>query len=163
MTPAEAGKYGLHEGLGRMRRSRSSLLRGSAAVSAGTFYDGWRVAVSGGPTISFSPHLEMGSNYQVNLVRFADRNESLTAHLARFRIQTALDTHFSATVLFQYNSTADRLSANARLRYHFREGNDLWLVYNDDINTDRFVLDGPQLPWSQARTIMVKYTYTLVQ
>ncbi|MCH8936818.1 MAG: hypothetical protein IIB90_13925 [Gemmatimonadetes bacterium] len=146
-----------------MSLSRSSLLRGSATFSAGTFYDGWRVAVSGGPTISFSPHLEMGSNYQVNLVRFADRNESLTAHLARFRIQTALDTHFSATVLFQYNSTADRLSANARLRYHFREGNDLWLVYNDDINTDRFVLDGPQLPWSQARTIMVKYTYTLVQ
>lgn len=163
VTPVEPGNYWFHEGRVQMNLSRSSLLRGSATVSAGTFYDGWRVAVSGGPTISFSPHLEIGSNYQVNLVRFADRNESLTAHLARFRIQTALDTHFSATVLLQYSSTARRVSANARLRYHFREGNDLWFVYNDDVNTDQFVLGGPRLPWSQARTIMVKYTYTLVQ
>ena len=105
----------------------------------------------------------MGASYQINVVRFSDRNESLNAHLARLRIQTAVNTHFSATALFQYSSTADRLGVNARLRYHFREGNDLWFVYNDDMNTDRDVLGGPRLPWSQARTIMVKYTYTLVQ
>lgn len=163
VTPVEPGNYWFHEGELQMRLSRSSLLRGGATIRAGTFYDGWRVAVSGGPTISVSPHLEMGGSYQINVVRFSDRNESLTAHLARIRIQTAVDIHFSATALFQYSSTADCLGVNARLRYHFREGSDLWLVYNDDMNTDRDVLGGPRLPWSQARTIMVKYTYTLVQ
>ena len=74
-----------------------------------------------------------------------------------------MDIHFSATALLQYSSTADRLGVNARLRYHFREGSDLWLVYNDALNTDRDGLSGPRLPLSQVRTIMLKYTYTLTQ
>jgi hypothetical protein len=163
VTSVEPGKYWFHEGELRFRLSRSSLLRGGASARAGTFYDGWRAAFSGGPTVSFSPHLEVGSNYEVNVVRFPDRNESLTSHLARLRIQTALNIHLSATGLFQYSSTADRLSLNARLRYHIREGSDLWLVYNDDLNTERFVLGGPTLPVSQARTAMLKFTYTFVQ
>jgi hypothetical protein len=163
VTPVEPGNYWFHEGELRFRMSRSSLLRGGASARAGTFYDGWRAAFSGGPTMSFSRHLEVGSNYEVNVVRFPDRNESLTSHLARLRVQTGLDIHFSATGLFQYSSTANRFSVNARLRYHFREGSDLWLVYNDDLNTERFVLGGPRLPVAQARTVMLKFTYTFVQ
>ncbi|MDH5805365.1 MAG: carbohydrate binding family 9 domain-containing protein [Gemmatimonadota bacterium] len=161
VTPIEPGDYWFHEGELRFALSRSSLLRGGASVRGGTFYDGWRVAVAGGPTVSFSKHLEVGGNYEINMVRFSDRGESLNAHLARLRVQTAMDIHLSATALFQYSSTSDRLGVNARVRYHFREGSDLWIVYNDIVNTDRQVLIGPMLPVSQVRTVMVKYTYTL--
>jgi hypothetical protein len=27
---------------------------------------------------------------------------------------------------------------NVRLRYNVREGNDLWIVYNEAVNTDRY-------------------------
>jgi hypothetical protein len=163
VTPVEPGDYWFHEGELEFNLSRSALIRGSASARAGTFYDGWRAAFSGGPTVSFSRHLEIGSNYLVNLVRFPDRNESLTSHLAQLRLQLAFNIHLSAAGLFQYSSTADRLAVNARLRYHIKEGSDLWLVYNDDLNTERFVAGGPRLPLSQARTAMLKFTYTFVQ
>ena len=162
VTPVVAGNYWFHEGQLQYMRPRSAQLRGGATVRAGSFYDGWRVSASGGPTWSASRHLELGGNYQVDHVEFSKRNESLTAHLTRFRIQVALDIHLSATALFQYSSTTDRLGVNARLRYHFREGSDLWLVYNDDMNTDRHMLGRPRLPLSQARTLMLKYTLTFV-
>jgi hypothetical protein len=163
VTPVEPGNYWFHEGQMEFNLSRSALLRGGVSARAGSFYDGWRATFSGGPTVSFSRHFEVGSNYQVNAVRFPDRNESLTSHLAQLRIQIAFDIHLSVAGLFQYSSTADRLGINARLRYHIREGSDLWLVYNDDLNTERFVAGGPRLPLSQARNAMLKFTYTLVQ
>jgi hypothetical protein len=51
------------------------------------------------------------------------------------------------------------VSANVRFRYNFREGNDLWIVYNEGMNTDRHRLT-PTLPFTDSRTILVKYTYT---
>ena len=38
----------------------------------------------------------------------------------------------------QYNSAADLVIANVRLRYNPREGNDFYVVYNEGLNTDRF-------------------------
>ncbi len=54
------------------------------------------------------------------------------------------------------------MSFNARFRYHFSEGNDLWLVYNEGFNTVRDVFMGPRLPLSQSRAFLVKYTYTFI-
>ncbi|MEE9464190.1 MAG: hypothetical protein V3W14_01280 [Candidatus Neomarinimicrobiota bacterium] len=51
------------------------------------------------------------------------------------------------------------MSANVRFRYNFREGNDLWIVYDEGMNTNRHRLT-PMLPFTNIRTILVKYTYT---
>ncbi|HXV87450.1 MAG TPA: hypothetical protein VD793_12145, partial [Gemmatimonadales bacterium] len=61
----------------------------------------------------------------------------------------------------QYNGATDVASVNGRLRYNIREGNDLWIVYNEEANTDRFARL-PVPPASQGRAVMVKYTHTLV-
>ncbi len=161
VTPVVPGNFWFHEGQARVMLARSRRLRGAASVRAGSFYDGIRVAITGGPTWSVSKHLELGGAYTLDRIRFNDRGEALNSHLARLRIQTAADIHLSATALVQYSSVNDRLSVNARIRYHFREGSDLWIVYNDDLNTERDVLLGPRLGVSQARRMMVKYTYTL--
>ncbi|WP_419948672.1 hypothetical protein [Candidatus Palauibacter sp.] len=50
---------------------------------------------------------------------------------------------------------------NARFRYHFREGVDLWVVYNEGYYMDRS--NGgvdPRLPFSSGRALMVKYSHT---
>ena len=59
-------------------------------------------------------------------------------------------------------SAARRFTTNARLRYNFREGQDLWLVWNEGLNLDRDVLGAPRLPRTNARTLTMKYTHTLV-
>jgi hypothetical protein len=51
------------------------------------------------------------------------------------------------------------MAANLRFRYNFREGNDLWIVYNEGLNTDRR-RELPVLPITEGRTVLLKYTYT---
>ena len=156
------GNYWFHEGQIQFRAPRGKPFRPNFTMSAGSFYDGWRVSFQGGPTWNASRHFEFGGQYQLNVVRFSDRNESLNAHVVRLRVQIALDLHLSLNSFLQYNSTADDVDVNTRLRYNFREGNDLWLVYNEGFNTDRDGLVGPRAPLSQRRALMLKYTHTFV-
>ena len=48
-----------------------------------------------------------------------------------------------------------------RFRYNLREGNDLWIVFNEGLNTDldRFP-DRPRLPRMNDRTLLLKYSHT---
>ncbi len=48
---------------------------------------------------------------------------------------------------------------NFRFRYNPREGNDLYIVFNEGRNTYRNI-DEPRLPLYNSRSILVKYTYT---
>lgn len=51
---------------------------------------------------------------------------------------TAVNNKLSTNTFVQYNSVVDIFSANVRVRYNFKEGNDLWIVLNQGMNTDRF-------------------------
>lgn len=73
-----------------------------------------------------------------------------------------MNTRLSIDTFLQYNSLDDRLTTNARFRYNFREGQDLWLVWNEGLNLDRTVLGLPRLPFQEARTLTMKYTHTLM-
>ena len=139
--------------------SRSSLFSFNTKLEAGAFYDGWRVNFSLTPIWNVSRNLELGADYQIAWATFPDRNQAFTVHVPRIRIQAALDTKLSASAFVQYNSAADLVTPNVRIRYNFREGNDLWLVYNEGMNTDRDVAD-PRLPLTDTRTVLLKYTYT---
>ena len=51
---------------------------------------------------------------------------------------------------------------NFRFRYNPSEGTDLYIVWNESLNSDRYAFD-PDKPLSQERTLMLKYarTFTL--
>jgi len=70
-----------------------------------------------------------------------------------------LSTALSFTAFVQYNSAIDAVIANLRFRYNPREGNDLYLVYDEGFNTDRYRQD-PIPPATGNRTVLLKYTYT---
>ncbi|MCX6565806.1 MAG: hypothetical protein NTW38_05195 [Candidatus Aminicenantes bacterium] len=72
-----------------------------------------------------------------------------------------LSTKFSAAAFVQYDSAADEVTANLRLRFNPREGNDLYLVVNEGLNTNRLRYS-PERPPYGGRAIMVKYSYTFV-
>ncbi|MEM1096499.1 MAG: DUF5916 domain-containing protein [Bacteroidota bacterium] len=143
-------RYGMANGL---------LFRTEFEGSLQTFYDGWRFDAGVGPRWNVSPHLELSTEYSLNLVRFPERDNGFDAHIVRFRAQTVLNTKVSLNTFVQYSNVADLISANVRFRYNFREGNDLWLVYNEGLNTARSGRD-LAVPLSDARTIVFKYTYT---
>jgi hypothetical protein len=129
-------------------------------VSAGSFFDGSRIGVSLRPAWNPSRFIELGVDYDYNRVRFAERAQRLDLHVVRLRIQTALNVHLSLATLMQYDNADDAIGINARLRYNFSEGRDLWIVFNEALNTDRPVLVTPRLPLSRSRAVMLKYTHT---
>ncbi len=160
-----SGEYWFAEGELRLQLPRSDLLRGDYSVTAGRFYDGRRLGLALNPTWNQSKYLELQGGYQINRLDFDSRGQDATAHLASLKVQVALDTRISFSTLAQYSNVADLTSVNARFRYHFREGTDLWVVYNEGLNMDRTgdldFLD-PRRPLSAGRTLMVKYTHALI-
>ena len=136
-TSVPAGSYNFAAIEARRRDSFGKLFRTDSQFLVGSFYDGWRIDVGIGPAWTVSKHLLLETEYEVNFVRFPDRNQEFDAHVLRLKTQIALNTKASLNAFVQYSSASDLISTNIRFRYNFSEGNDLWLVYNEGSNTDR--------------------------
>jgi hypothetical protein len=106
-----------------------------------------------------SRHLEIGGTYRVTFIRFPEWERAFETHVGGIRIQTALNKQVSLNSFVQYNSAFDLVSTNVRFRYNFKEGSDLWVVYNEGFNVDR-TREVPWLPLTNDRTILVKYSHT---
>ena len=156
------GEHWFHAAEWNIMLPRSLLFRGDFGGSVGGFYDGRRYNLRINPAWNASKHLELGAGYEINRIEFASRDSQVTTHLARLKVQVALDTRISMSAFTQYNTVSDLVGVNARFRYHFREGTDLWLVYNEGLNT---VLDNgldPRKFRSAGRTFMIKYSHALI-
>ena len=136
-------------------------LRTTIDFRSGTYFDGTRTQFILTPTWNVSRHLELGGDYQLSILRFPERDQKANVHLARLRVRAALDARTSGNALVQYNSTTNQLDLNLRLRYAFAEGSDLWLVYNEGLDTERSPLSsGITPPVSRSRALLFKYTHT---
>jgi len=133
----------------------------NTGVNVGQFYDGWVNSISLSPKGTIMSKLEIGATYQYSSALFSDRNMHFKTHILRANSTLIFNTKLSFSAFVQYNSAINAILANARLRYNPKEGIDLYLVYNEGYNTDRYGFN-PVLPVSSQRTIMVKYTHTLV-
>ena len=142
--------------------SDGRLLRTNATVTASRLYDGSNVGFEVEPTWNVSRYLELGAVYQFNRVRFPKRDDGFSVHVGRLRVQIGFTTKMSVNAFMQYNASTDNFLANMRFRYNFREGNDLWIVFNEGRNTDRYSVD-PVLPALDSRVLLLKYTYTFIR
>ena len=155
-----AGEYWFREAGIDWMLPRTAIFRGDIRTTVGSFYDGRRAGLIFNPMWSVSRYLEIGGGYEVNRIEFPDRGEAMTTQLGRVRLAFAFNPQISFSTFAQYNNLDKRTSINARFRYHFREGTDLWIVYNEGLNFDRDRGLDPRLPWSAGRNIMVKYSHT---
>jgi len=158
-TEIPAGSYTFFKGEGGYNMAGGNLFRSYIRIGYGSFYDGNRGELGMTTVWNASRHLELNLQYALNRVRFPQRNQGFDSHIIRLRFRGAVDRHFSVQGFIQLNSTADVLVSNLRMRYNFREGHDLWLVYNEGFNTDRDRYD-IMLPRTDNRTVLAKYIYT---
>jgi len=128
-------------------------------VNVGEFYDGWRTGFSVAPTASVSASVEMTGTYEYNNISFGSRNQNCQVHVLGLNALYMYSTKLPLSALVLYNSDDKKYFGNVRFRYNPKEGVDLFIVYNDLLNTDlNRVL--PNLPRSTERTILLKYSYT---
>ncbi len=158
-TIVPAGSYTAFEIKGGYDMPGGSLFRTDFDCSFGGFFDGWRFDFGVKPKWNVSRHLEMGSEYEINVIRFPNRNQGFNAHVVRLKTRAAFNTKASLNAFVQYSNISDQFSTNIRFRYNFGEGNDLWLVYNENLNTDRDD-DIPRKLLTKRRTLLMKYTHT---
>ena len=157
-----AGQYWATEGAFELRGARAWPIRPNATVTVGELFDGRRVGLKTDVTWPASRHLEVVGGWEWNRIRFDERDQGFDANLVRLTLRGALDIRFSVDTFAQYNSLTDQITTNTRLRYNFREGQDLWLVWNEGLNVERDRAGLPRLPFEDARTLTVKYTHTLI-
>jgi hypothetical protein len=153
------GKYSFVEWQGSYNIADGSLFRGRISSNVGTFYDGWRLQLGYSPTWNVNRFVELSGSFDFTHLEFPDRNQKANIHLIGIKTQMGLNTKISLNSLIQYNTASNLIASNVRFRYNFAEGSDLWLVYTDDLNTERN-REPLALPVSNIRTVLLKYTHT---
>ncbi|MDA0379013.1 MAG: hypothetical protein O2899_05935, partial [Bacteroidetes bacterium] len=131
----------------------------TSAIIAGTFFDGSRISLRTTPKWNMSKVVELSGTYQYDRITFDDRDLTFNAHTARLKVGLTFSRSLSLSSFVQYSSDADLALGNFRLRYNPREGNDLFIVFNEGLNLDRFDRT-PVPPYVNARTLVMKYSYT---
>jgi hypothetical protein len=78
--------------------------------------------------------------------------QSFTNHLVGSRVTFTATPLLFASALIQYNATTHIVSTNARLRWEYRPGSELFVVFNE--NRDRSATG--TLPELQDRSFIIK-------
>ena len=107
---------------------------GDLRAEHGTFYDGDKtsVGVSTGRA-TFGPRLSVEPNTSINRVTLPWG--SFTSTVVSTRVIFTIAPEMFTTALVQYNSGNNTVSSNARLRWEYRPGSELFVVYNEERDT----------------------------
>jgi hypothetical protein len=110
------------------------LVSGNMFAEYGTFYTGHRATwgfTSG--RVKLTSQFSVEPTYSINKVDLLEG--SFTTHLAGSRVTYSMTPLMFAAALLQYNSTNHVVSANARLRWEYAPGSELFVVYNEERDT----------------------------
>ena len=125
-------------------------ISGTATLESGEFYDGDKttLTISQG-RLNLSPQLSIEPTYTGNWIAVPDGRS--TTHLAGTRVVYTVTPTMFASALVQYNTGVNAVSANVRLRWEYRPGSEIFVVFNEqrDTLTSRF-------PDLMNRSVIVK-------
>ena len=142
--------YYLSYSMGAQRR-----LSGNLSLQYGEFYHGeitsagysrGRIEVT--PQFSFEPSIS------VNHVKLPEA--TFTAPLAVTRLTYTFNPRVFFSGLVQFNPVQEVVSTNLRLRWEYRPGSELFVVYNDQ--RDTLLMPDQRFPMLQNRAFVVKFT-----
>ncbi|MEQ1868705.1 MAG: DUF5916 domain-containing protein [Vicinamibacterales bacterium] len=140
-----SGKVGLT--LGNKRR-----LSGTVSLEHGTFYSGDKTSITWTKgKVSVTPRLSVEPRLSIDRVTLAEG--TFTNRLLGSRATFSMSPLSFVSALVQYNTATRSASANVRLRWEYRPGSELFLVWNEQRDTV------PQsLPTLLNRAFIVKVT-----
>lgn len=128
-------------------------LSGSAAYTGGDFFDGRRDEYWAGLTWSPGPHFSAEAEYSHNEVELPQGDFSVDVASLRSVITFTPDIAWSTTL--QWDDRSERLGLFSRLRWIFRPGNELFVVFNESLDATTSNLR------SEFEQLAFKLVYTL--
>jgi len=121
-----------------------------------TFWDGDKTDLSGGLDLRVTDQLATSGRFSRSIVDLPAGD--FTADIASFQVDYGFSPRVSLRTLMQYNSLTDQLSTSGRLRYTYRPGSDIYLVY-DDVRRDLDNLVSPFTAQHRQSQLLLKVTY----
>ena len=121
-----------------------------------TFFNGTRLDMLGTVGARITSQFSTQASYSRNDIDLPVGE--FKVHLAAFRIDYALSPNITLRAISQYNSSTEQWGSSARLRYTYRPGSDVYLVY-DEVRRDP--TDPTGLLEFKDRRLTLKATYLL--
>ena len=138
------GGYGFQDVQTGFTFGQQRRLSGQVSVQHGSFFSGDKTTVVVGQgrdqgRVELTPQFSLEPSYSYNRV---DLPEGLfTTHLVQTRTTYTMTPLMFVSALVQYNSSSDSLSTNVRLRWEYTPGSELFIVYNEDRDTEVLMPD----------------------
>jgi hypothetical protein len=109
-------------------------LSANLSMEYGTFYNGHKTTFSAARgRVPITNQLSVEPTYSLNRVTLVQGE--FTNHLAGSRVTYSMTPLMFVSALLQYNSGIDAVSTNARFRWEYQPGSELFIVYNEERNT----------------------------
>ena len=104
------------------------------SLERGTFYNGHRTILGfNRGRYQFGYQFFLEPSYSINRVNLVQGD--FTTHLAGTRVTYTMTPQMFTSALVQYNSGSNAVSVNARLRWEYQPGSELFVVYNESRDT----------------------------
>ena len=146
------GEYDFTSGRIGYTLGQQHRLSGNILYEQGSFYDGTRTGITlSRSRLNVSPQLSLEPNVTLNWIDLP-AGDSFITKLLGSRITYTMTPHLFVSALVQYNSTTASISTNARLRWEYGPGSELFIVYNEEQVTRDAVAHGGLL----NRSIVIK-------
>ena len=152
------GNYDFYSFVGNYTTTQGQRIGVTANVELGEFYDGKITSLQLSPRWTVSKHLDFVSDLIYNRVKFDSKAQLFKGNIGRFRINMALNNYLSMNSFIQFNQADQSMGINLRLRYNFREGTDLFVVFNQGNTTD----NNSEVSSLINRSVLIKYTHSFV-
>jgi len=146
-----AGEYRFQQTKLLYTSSPQRPISGTLMLTYGGFYGGtlkeltWRGRIEFGPRFYAEPTISLNT--------FATPFGNGDANIISSRLTYTLTPRMFASALVQYQSASNAVSTNARFRWEYQPGSELFVVYSDGRNTT-----GPGFPELDNRSLVVKIT-----
>ncbi len=155
-VPIAPGDYDFHDWNFSFNSDPSRRLYAGISYGPQTFYGGDRRDLSLNAGLRVTSQLATSASFSRNDVDLPAGN--FEADIASFQIDYAYSPTVSLRSLTQYNSSSDQIGTSARLRWIFRPGSDLYVVY-DEVRRDVPITLAPFTEDFRDRQLLVKMTY----
>ena len=133
-APVSAGEYAFETIRAVYNVSQQRRMSANLSAEYGTFYGGRKTSLGiGRGRVPVTTRLSMEPTYSFNRVQLGA--DAYVTHLAGSRVTYTMTPLMFVSALVQYNSQQHAISTNARLRWEYLPGSELFVVYNDERDT----------------------------
>jgi hypothetical protein len=155
-APIPAGRYSFDFVQGSYQFGPQRFFSGTLGARYGTWYNGHLTSVGfSRGRVEVTPQLSLEPSVSVNWIDVPGTKSTTT--LALTRVTYTFTPRMFLSALLQYNTSTDTFSTNARLRWEWAPGSEIFLVFTEERDT----YDFERFPVMSNQGFVVKVTRLL--